>query len=825
VSIGQGSQRRTVVYLAATREMAHSPSTAQRTFFGRGRGRRTKRPDQALYVPGALRRAKFEQHEQSLSRESPKDNVESEISSINSDPRLMKENNEADMENVTRIEGDQAVKKELKSEVLTTTAEDSSMVIAVEDPNSLHVRGERKDRNSECSVTEDQNFGKHYTNNESDCRKHIVVDSDSESSLACGSISSKSTALEDALTAVYDNCRDSNDKHLEKNEGVKVQDYGVSKSDTNKETLTPRKEMIFKNHSFQDGTSLKANKDSNFSEKKIDTKNEPSLTIDCGTAEKPEGHQESWTESNSINGEGDKVLTTCSTVSSTAFGPKRKQAAKNIEITHEHAMLQSASSSGMTQECIGSNSTSEGLSLQPSSTQTGMFVATGGDLSNNDSPNGQRTTDSHPQGLLENVINHSQEDNMVTSSPGDQSSTVKGEMIDMAGLRTSDSVSEKAENSGNDPEVITETTITNGELASQSTALGLAHSSQKIEGSEAQLEVIEEKYQATSGKNEGGLDSGIIEIKEHVDELQSEVSKISKKKKSKKDKTKSDQGEEKTRSKEKGEKKKKKEKKHAKNDEQVVDTEVEITEGKKSKTKDLSSKEKNEKGPNVCIKDSGKGLPLASCSNDCDGGDLEDDDDWETNFDESGDCLNQDQLEELSRLTGITDPEVHKTQFDFYSFTPNGVELDDEDFGHIVEIYNFSPELKTQDIMQALSSFRSKGFDIKWVDDTHALGIFSSPIAAQEAIRLCSSPLMKLRPISQGTLESRKKASNCFEFLQPYKERPQTSKLLADRLVTGALGMRSKMTREERVREREKIKEAKNKKEQEKIQKAQIWGD
>jgi len=37
--------------------------------------------------------------------------------------------------------------------------------------------------------------------------------------------------------------------------------------------------------------------------------------------------------------------------------------------------------------------------------------------------------------------------------------------------------------------------------------------------------------------------------------------------------------------------------------------------------------------------------------------------------------------------------------------------------------------------------------------------------------------------------------------------------------------MRSKMTREERVKEREKIKEAKSKREQEKIQKAQIWGD
>ncbi|XP_073239439.1 uncharacterized protein [Porites lutea] len=179
----------------------------------------------------------------------------------------------------------------------------------------------------------------------------------------------------------------------------------------------------------------------------------------------------------------------------------------------------------------------------------------------------------------------------------------------------------------------------------------------------------------------------------------------------------------------------------------------------------------------------------------------------------------------LSRLTGIDNPEVQKTQYDFYSFTPRDVELDDEEFGHIVEIYNFSPDLKTQDLMQALSMFRSKGFDIKWVDDTHALGIFSSHISAEEAIKLCSSPLMKLRPVSQGTPESRKKATNCFEFLQPYKERPQTSKLLADRLVTGALGIRSKLTREDRVKEREKLKEAKNKKQQEKIQKAQMWGD
>jgi hypothetical protein len=44
------------------------------------------------------------------------------------------------------------------------------------------------------------------------------------------------------------------------------------------------------------------------------------------------------------------------------------------------------------------------------------------------------------------------------------------------------------------------------------------------------------------------------------------------------------------------------------------------------------------------------------------------------------------------------------------------------------------------------------------------------------------------------------------DVLQPYKERPKTTKLVANRLVAGALGMRSKMSKEERQLEREKIK-------------------
>ncbi|KAJ7356362.1 Coiled-coil domain-containing protein r3hcc1l [Desmophyllum pertusum] len=356
-------------------------------------------------------------------------------------------------------------------------------------------------------------------------------------------------------------------------------------------------------------------------------------------------------------------------------------------------------------------------------------------------------------------------------------------------------------------------------------------SENSVSGLGNSMEIIDDKIQVMPEKIEDVSVSVVtMELDENVGELETEKQKThaSKKKKTKKDKSK-DLKDDKIKSKEKGEKKRKKEKKSVKDKsdkEENLDSEVKIKEEKKSKTRE----QKHKRDLTSCDVDAGKELTAnnkrtgGTCSKNNDN-DSDDDDNWESNFDESGDCLNAEHLEELSRLTGIANPEVHKTQYDYYSFTPKDVELDDEEFGHIVEIYNFSPDLKTQDLMQALSSFRSKGFDINWVDDTHALAVFTNRHTAQDAIQLCSGPLMKLRPVSGGTEDSKKKASTCFEFLQPYKERPQTSKLLADRLVAGALGMRSKMTREERVKEREKIKDAKSRRQQEKIQKAQIWGD
>lgn len=56
------------------------------------------------------------------------------------------------------------------------------------------------------------------------------------------------------------------------------------------------------------------------------------------------------------------------------------------------------------------------------------------------------------------------------------------------------------------------------------------------------------------------------------------------------------------------------------------------------------------------------------------------------------------------------------------------IEVSSDEFAHVVEIYNFPSEFKTSDLAAVFSSFKNGGFELKWVDDTHCLGVFSSPL-------------------------------------------------------------------------------------------------
>ncbi|KAK7161149.1 hypothetical protein R3I94_003974 [Phoxinus phoxinus] len=198
---------------------------------------------------------------------------------------------------------------------------------------------------------------------------------------------------------------------------------------------------------------------------------------------------------------------------------------------------------------------------------------------------------------------------------------------------------------------------------------------------------------------------------------------------------------------------------------------------------------------------------------------------WDSLFNDDGDCLDPNLMEEMSLKEGRKKASAQDPRFDYYNWSPEDdeeVELRDDELSHIVEIYEFPSEFKTEDLIRSFSDFQQKGFDIKWIDDTHVLGLFSSAIAARDALRM-KNPMMKVRPLSKSSNATKAKARSCSDYLLPAKERPQTSAALARRLVIGALGVKSNQTKEDREAEKNKLRQAKEQKRLAAKQREDAW--
>ncbi|NXO56707.1 R3HC1 protein, partial [Aramus guarauna] len=152
------------------------------------------------------------------------------------------------------------------------------------------------------------------------------------------------------------------------------------------------------------------------------------------------------------------------------------------------------------------------------------------------------------------------------------------------------------------------------------------------------------------------------------------------------------------------------------------------------------------------------------------------------------DCTAELFAEIVGYLT-VKDISIEKINFDFSSY--GDAQLSEGDFGHVTEIYDFSPSLKTEHLLEVFSDFHESGFKIQWVDDTHALGIFSSLSAASQALGR-RYPSLKIRPLIHATKQSKIKALQRPKLLHLAKERPQTDTAVAKRLVTRALGLKHK---------------------------------
>ncbi|XP_040271759.1 R3H and coiled-coil domain-containing protein 1 [Bufo bufo] len=143
-------------------------------------------------------------------------------------------------------------------------------------------------------------------------------------------------------------------------------------------------------------------------------------------------------------------------------------------------------------------------------------------------------------------------------------------------------------------------------------------------------------------------------------------------------------------------------------------------------------------------------------------------------------------LAEIKSHVSVKDVHIQPLLEDFSEFSE--VQVDRGRFGHIIEVYGFSSELRAEDLMEPFKEYRDRGFRLQWVDQTHALGIFSSPEDAYAA-SIQKHPAMKFRPLSQGSRQSKFRAYEKAESMHPHMERPRTDATVARRLVTQALAL------------------------------------
>lgn len=127
--------------------------------------------------------------------------------------------------------------------------------------------------------------------------------------------------------------------------------------------------------------------------------------------------------------------------------------------------------------------------------------------------------------------------------------------------------------------------------------------------------------------------------------------------------------------------------------------------------------------------------------------------------------------------------------------------------------------------MQLYSELQCDTMYIKWVDDTHALLVLSTPVQgnkpsytkiafviknflAQRALQI-QNGLVKSRPISEASATSQSVAFK--NDLKPAMKRPQTSLQTARRMITTHLGKKSTLSKEVLEQERKVLRDARGK--------------
>ena len=677
--------------------------------------RKTRRPDQQLYAPGALRQARSEQQEQKLSKEGAVKREENEIISTDNaagadalsrstveefsdkcfgqecDSQVDESKNVVDGTkgsgniqdqqrniNCTSIQGissgslgrddtNQIDGKELKNKEVTTIARDSTMATCESAPCLTYITANNGSGSFDSQFLNTESNGDKFD----EINYKGVID-------GTGSLQISST------------CADRDNGAAENSSADASEDFKILNNKTcngidrmtlhNQCERASNENLVNELNQRQDDPLLKGSKGLLVKEKTNHRNGIKSKVPDDG--EVKSDHLSEVVAGVDANHDGmvkvgnDEIRTVMKSVSYSdvpmtygSYAVDCNMEKIQNKIIGPDGVQQSALLSSATQEYTGSNFGTNVLTLceqMPAAALTDSLQETSGGrtVSKDYYPRDQHiTVNRHPQDVSENANRKFDKTASALSDLTGSYSlrTCTEELTDKAEVGTSqvdyNSEGKDTVNSANDRDTSSENTNPtclveiNREVETVSGDFGGRNLDKTIDGLEGNSQGMRENIEASSGKVEDGSDPvPVIYVSKTSNQQKPETPK---KKKSKKDKSMKEKTDEKTKSKEKGEKKKKKEKKGEKTEKSDKNTEESVNKGKKLKAKVLSDKQ-DERDLNTCDRDvreelstSTKAGEKKSQSNASDDSGGDDSDNWESFYDESGDCLNPEQLEEV----------------------------------------------------------------------------------------------------------------------------------------------------------------------------------
>ena len=676
--------------------------------------RKTRRPDQQLYVPGALRQARWEQQEQKLSKEGAVEREENEIistdnaagadalsrstveefsdkcfgqecdsqvdeSKINVVDGTQGSGNIQDQQrniNCTSIRGissgslgrddvNQIDGKELKNEEVTTIARDSTMATCESAPRLTYITANNGSGSFDSQFLNTETNGDKFD----DINYKGVIDGTGSLQISSTCADRDNGAAENSSADASEDFKMLNNKTCNGTDRMTLHNQFERASNENLVSVLNQKQddpllkankglLVKETTNHRNGIKSKVTEDG---EVISDHLSEVAAVVDAnhdhGMAKvgndeiRPDMKSVSYSDVPMTYG---SYAVDCSMekIQNKIIGPKSVQ---------QSALLSSA-----TQEYTESNFGTNVLTLceqMPAAALTDSLQETSGGrtVSKDYYPRDQHITDNrHPQDVSENANRKFDKTALALSdlTGSYPLRTCTEEVTDKAEVGTSqvdyNSEGKDTVNSANDRDTSSENTNPtclveiNREVETVSCDFGGRNLDKTSDGLEGNSEGKRENIEVSSGKIEDFSDPIPVNVSKTNNEQKTETSK---KKKSKKDKSK-EKTDEKTKNKEKGEKKKKKEKKGEKTEKSDKNAEESVNKGKKLKAKVLSDKQ-DERDLTTCDREvreellstsTKAGEKSQSNSND-DGGD--DSDNWESFYDESGDCLNPEHLEEV----------------------------------------------------------------------------------------------------------------------------------------------------------------------------------